>query len=534
MIRRVLLALALAAGSAAQAQTALQGGAAGNGRPAGGAAVHRPADIDLSDFASASPSGALDPTGAIDMTPVFMAAINSVGPGSNIKLVVPNIGGSARYRLNSNITSNGRFVAVDLTSGALAGSNFGGAGPGVLYVQRIDQTTPDHYNTQIQAQGRGAGVDTVYNTNIVNNGGKALVGYYQEYQNYNTGASNINGGDIAEWHLSQWMVPTSTSSLAMFGNWTTTLSPLTSTTDVVSGGVKWNLLSIEYNPVNNGPDPSWSEYDPDNRVDGATGAAAGVPLTGSHGIIIQPDIWAPTGGLGGSGQFAFGCLPSPELNKRQTKSSVAHQPTSSHGAYQNGWESCLHIGNNAVWQGGHGLYLGGRTGKRPDGAADPTVTGAAIYAKYAWGPALIDATEATFGTGAILLGTGPTQGIYWGGRVSVHGDSSGNLNLDAPGGARTGNGVIAVGSVPAASGSCSIKDQIGGNWAGSFRAGGACSAGTIVLTFATTAPNGWACVASDLTAPAGALRQSAYSARTATFSATMAANDLATFSCTGF
>jgi hypothetical protein len=380
-----------------------------------------------------------------------------------------------------------------------------------------------------------------------------LTGYYTQYDNYNATASNVNGGDIAEWHMAQWhelttaaniaASPNSASATGYFGSWNTLITPLTSVKDALptgSGGlgVQWNAQSIEYNPVNNGPAPSFWEYDPKNASDGATGAAAGVPLTNAHGILIQPDIWAPTGGFGGSGLFAYGCAPSPELNKRTTSTGVAHRPTSTFGAYQNGWESCYHVGNNAVWQGGHAIYLGGRTGKKPDGTADSTKTGAAILAKYAWGPALIDASQATYSQAFALLGAGPTQGVYWNGAAEgIYGDSSGNLHAIGPmifGSAETAPAHIAGGAAPISSGSCAIKMQVGGNTAGSFKANGACAAGTIILTFATKAPNGWACSASDLTTPADTIKQTAFSASATTFTATMAASDLATFSCTAF
>lgn len=93
----------------------------------------------------------------------------------------------------------------------------------------------------------------------------------------------------------------------------------------------------------------------------------------------------------------------------------------------------------------------------------------------------------------------------------------------------------AGGSAPTNSGTCAINTQLGGNAAGSFKANGACSAGTLILTLSTTATNGWVCDAHDLTTPANAINQTAYTTTTATFSAvTMAASDLVAFKCTTF
>ena len=97
--------------------------------------------------------------------------------------------------------------------------------------------------------------------------------------------------------------------------------------------------------------------------------------------------------------------------------------------------------------------------------------------------------------------------------------------------------LVATGSAPTASGTCAIYAQVGGNTAGSFKFNGACSAaGTVILTFATTAPTGWACSATDMTTPADPLPETAYSTTAATFKATAGASsaDQAVFACTAF
>jgi hypothetical protein len=95
-------------------------------------------------------------------------------------------------------------------------------------------------------------------------------------------------------------------------------------------------------------------------------------------------------------------------------------------------------------------------------------------------------------------------------------------------------GWVMAGSPPVATGSCAIATQVGGNAAGSFKSSGGCSGGTIILTFATTNPTGWACWAQDMTTPADTIKQTAYTATSVTFTATMAANDQAVFKCMGF
>jgi hypothetical protein len=93
---------------------------------------------------------------------------------------------------------------------------------------------------------------------------------------------------------------------------------------------------------------------------------------------------------------------------------------------------------------------------------------------------------------------------------------------------------LAGGTAPTASGSCAINTQVGGQMGGSFKAGGACSGGTVILTFAGAAPNGYACDAHDLSTPANSMNVTSYSPRSVTFTGKMAARDLIVFKCIGF
>lgn len=97
-----------------------------------------------------------------------------------------------------------------------------------------------------------------------------------------------------------------------------------------------------------------------------------------------------------------------------------------------------------------------------------------------------------------------------------------------------GGETVAGGSPPTATGTCAINNQLGGNTGGSFKANGACAAGTVILTFTKAVTNGFACEAHDLTTPADTLNPTAYSTTSITFTGTMASSDLVTFNCTGF
>jgi hypothetical protein len=123
---------------------------------------------------------------------------------------------------------------------------------------------------------------------------------------------------------------------------------------------------------------------------------------------------------------------------------------------------------------------------------------------------------------------------FWNGRYP--GNAGTKVASLSSGGALTVNADVRGGSAPTNSGTCAINTQVGGNTAGSFKASGACAGGTVILTFATPAPNDWVCEAFDATTPADTLKQSNTSASTtsATFTATMASGDLVRFHCTAF
>jgi hypothetical protein len=102
------------------------------------------------------------------------------------------------------------------------------------------------------------------------------------------------------------------------------------------------------------------------------------------------------------------------------------------------------------------------------------------------------------------------------------------------GGSVSSTALIAGGSVPTLSGTCSAGAQVGGNTADTFKASAACSAGTVILTFATTAPNGWVCGAHDMTTPANSMNQTASSTTTCTLTGTMASADVVAFDARAF
>jgi hypothetical protein len=92
--------------------------------------------------------------------------------------------------------------------------------------------------------------------------------------------------------------------------------------------------------------------------------------------------------------------------------------------------------------------------------------------------------------------------------------------------------IIAGGSAPALTGTCTTSTQVGGNTAGSFAA--TCTAQTVILTFATTAPHGYVCNTHDITTVADVLNQTATSTTSCTVSGTTVASDVILFNAVAY
>jgi hypothetical protein len=105
------------------------------------------------------------------------------------------------------------------------------------------------------------------------------------------------------------------------------------------------------------------------------------------------------------------------------------------------------------------------------------------------------------------------------------------LQLNSDNSARFGAGVTSVGTPPTTTGStCTIGAQLGGATMGSVVV--TCTAQSLVLNFATTAPNFWQCNAEDISTPADLIRQTARGTTSATFATlTTAATDVLQFNC---
>ena len=102
---------------------------------------------------------------------------------------------------------------------------------------------------------------------------------------------------------------------------------------------------------------------------------------------------------------------------------------------------------------------------------------------------------------------------------------------------------VTVGPVPAASGTCAVNTQTGGQTAGTFKANGACAAGTVILNIMPNPPSydnfsGANCIASDLTTTADVMKFTAatpqFGSMTVTFTGTMVSGDVVAWNCQVF
>jgi hypothetical protein len=157
--------------------------------------------INVRDFGA-------DPTGATDSAPAFNAAIASVASGATVRLFVPR----GSYLLSSaSVVSNGRYVIVQLDSGARVGSNassylYGWANGGYsnynLYVDQViyEVAGTSHRDTMVNRLSSGTQVNTV-----ANNSGTGMGILPTTYTNYNVFSNAANNGDTFISYIGNWL-----------------------------------------------------------------------------------------------------------------------------------------------------------------------------------------------------------------------------------------------------------------------------------------------------------------------------------------
>jgi hypothetical protein len=180
-------------------------------------------------------------------------------------------------------------------------------------------------------------------------------------------------------------------------------------------------------------------------------------------------------------------------------------------------------GNNTALGYQSGAFISG-------GATQNTGTTNGVFVGYnAFPLAATDANEIV--VGATATGNGSNTVTVGNSSVTDFYPGNGSANDHAKSLYHSA-ALIAGGSTPTLSGTCTTSTQVGGNTAGSFEA--SCTAQTVIVTFATTAPNGWVCNAQDETTPADTLTQTAHSTTSCTLSGTTASNDNVVFSARAF
>lgn len=215
---------------------------------------------------------------------------------------------------------------------------------------------------------------------------------------------------------------------------------------------------------------------------------------------------------------------------------------------------------------GGGAWVNGYVSSHVKGAHFSTQVGDSTKAT-----SFINTTNGLFSGAAIMLGKGASQAVdfgggSWGTDTYFFGDTSHNMVINLGSGGtlviRDPSGTIvhtfdqhgrysatggilssfkieapdfvSSGSPPSVSGACAISSQIGGNSAGAFVTASACPSSSFTFTFFVTAPNGYACSATDMTTAANSVRQTSFTTTTATFAINSSANDNFTFRCSAF
>lgn len=237
------------------------------------------------------------------------------------------------------------------------------------------------------------------------------------------------------------------------------------------------------------------------------GSTTGWPAVGY--FIAGDDVSEPNG----NGEvMAFSVTDSTHLNVTARAqfgtSAVTHTNSSVTIAYMQFWtgQSTAAIPNMIVFS--NGLITSGRVnnGNGGNGAAG--------------GPGLATNGNVYVGQGQCVIFRGQNTLCGGGGGSSFQGAVTFSAAL------------ISAGNTPTITGTCTTGSKVGGNTAGAFAA--TCVAQTVIMGFATTAPNGWSCNFHDLTTPADTISQTAYSTTSCTGSGTTVAADTVTFDARAF
>lgn len=264
--------------------------------------------------------------------------------------------------------------------------------------------------------------------------------------------------------------------------------------------------------------------------------ALGIKDNGAHfqtGILFGADALTDYGGFSYAMRLPKGAVlqwhDAADVAGPSIASTVASAANAMSLQFQDGGALFLNPGTATV-----GFEVQSQIGAVNGLNVQPVVAGASPQIMAAGSDANVGINLIPKGTGAVytpgLLSAGSltaSGATSLGGTLWVAGATTLAVPLATP-------GLIATGTAPTLSGTCATGTKVGGNAAGSFKFSSACAAGTVVLTFASAAPNGWACHAQDMTTPADTLKQTAFTPTSATFAATAASGDQAVFQCSGF
>jgi hypothetical protein len=307
--------------------------------------------------------------GVADDYAAFCLARDSVASGAAVHIVVPR----GTYYLSAPVLKNGRKVQVTKEDGVTL------TGPGYLYLDRTEQVTGTQKKTNIQGDN-GAAESRVLGdaTYLESNGTDGGYGAMRSFTSYRSAVAT-SAGDIGFYDVARWLNSTGTG---LWAKWTVSISPITAAAEKT-----WGLLAEEQNPVDNGPDRGYTS---------APGAA-----TWSGGHLVVPDVWAPSGSLGGNIVFAHGCMPSPAINARGP-ATVPSAPAPFIPRSYNGYM----VGLNSIAPDGRGVFLGGSDSAT---AADHPNAPAQVLHKWKHG---IRTDGATLTDNLALL-MGSTHALAW-------------------------------------------------------------------------------------------------------------------------
>lgn len=182
------------------------------------------------------------------------------------------------------------------------------------------------------------------------------------------------------------------------------------------------------------------------------------------------------------------------------------------------------------------LNSNGATNLVSDQVSGKTLTDGSLALYLLGNGATKEVLTSSANTSSLLQSIAMLGGLNMNGNAISDGSTGGPLSIGLAQGIKTGM-LESSGTAAGLSGTgpcATITTQLGGSWSGSFKCTGTTGATVVTITPGSTAPNGWSCGSSDITAGVSGAQSASTTTTCAVKFTSVTANDVLTFYANAF